>query len=80
MHAHVPLKKKITDRRNAKSYRELERKIQVHNNTDVKKYLTKMLVHHKAHKAKNFAPKTTARQQSVIKARLKFLTQKMFYV
>jgi hypothetical protein len=43
-------------------------------NTD-KKYLTKMEVHYKA---KTSAPKTTARQQSVIKARLKLLTQNFF--
>jgi hypothetical protein len=55
----------------AKSYRELERKIQGHHNA-VKKYLTKKGVHRKA---KKFAIKTTARQQSVIKARLKLLTQ-----
>jgi hypothetical protein len=46
-------------------------KIQVHHNT-VKKYLTKIEVHQKA---KNSAPKTTARQQSIIKARLKLLTR-----
>jgi transposase len=49
--------KKQTAGRNAKSYRELRRKIQVHHNT-VKKYLTKMGVHRKAKKS---APKTTAR-------------------
>jgi hypothetical protein len=47
---------------------------QVHHNT-VKKYFTKMGVHRKAKKS---APKTTARQQSVIKARLKLLTQHCF--
>jgi hypothetical protein len=49
----------------AKSYRELGRKIKFHHNT-VKKYLLKMRVHRKA---KKFAPETTARQQSNIKAR-----------
>jgi hypothetical protein len=66
--------KKQTAGRSAKSYRELGRKIQVHHNT-VKKYLTKMGVHRKAKKS---APKTTVRQQSVIKARLKLLTQNFF--
>jgi DNA-binding transcriptional regulator YhcF (GntR family) len=66
--------KNHTTGRSAKSYRELGQKIQVHHNT-VKKYLTKMGVHHKTKKS---APKTTARQQSVIKARLKLLTQNFF--
>jgi hypothetical protein len=66
--------KKQTVGRSAKSYRELGRKIQVHHNT-VKKYLTKMGVHRKA---KNSSPKTTARQQSVIKARLKLVTPNFF--
>jgi hypothetical protein len=39
------------------------------------KYLTKMRVHRIAKKS---APKTTTRQQSVIKARLKLLTQNFF--
>jgi AraC-like DNA-binding protein len=55
--------KKQTASRSGKSYRELRRKIQVHHNT-VKKYLTKMRVHSKA-------KKSAARQQSIIKARLK---------
>jgi hypothetical protein len=46
----------------------------VHHNT-VKKYLTKMSIHRKAIKT---APKTTERQQSVIKARLKLLTKNIF--
>jgi hypothetical protein len=50
---------------------KMKRKIQVHHNT-VRKYFTKMEIHRKA------APKTTARQQSVIKARLKLLTQNYF--
>jgi hypothetical protein len=66
--------KKQTTGRSAKFYRELGRKIQVHHNT-VKKYLTKKGGHRKAKKS---APKTTARQQSVIKARLKPLTQYFF--
>jgi hypothetical protein len=66
--------KKQTASRSAKLYRELGRKIQVHHNT-VKKYLTKMRVHRKA---KKIAPKTTAHQQSVIKAWLKLLTQNLF--
>jgi DNA-binding transcriptional regulator YhcF (GntR family) len=61
--------KKQTAGRSAKSYRELGWKIQVHHNT-VKKYLTKIRVHRKA--------KKSARQQSVIKARLKLLTQNFF--
>jgi hypothetical protein len=60
--------------RSAKSYRQLGRKIKVHHNT-VKKYWTKMRVHRKAKKS---APKTTARQKTVIKARLKLLTQNYF--
>jgi DNA-binding transcriptional regulator YhcF (GntR family) len=60
--------------RSAKSYRELGRKIQIHHNT-VKKYLTKMEVRRKA---KESAPETTARQQFVIKAGLKLLTQNFF--
>jgi DNA-binding transcriptional regulator YhcF (GntR family) len=59
--------KKQTAGCSAKSYRELGQKIQVHHKT-VKKYFTKMKVHRKAKKS---APKTTARQKSVIKARLK---------
>jgi hypothetical protein len=66
--------KKQTTGRTAKSYRELGQKIQVHHNT-VKKYLTKIEVHCKAQES---PPKTTTRQQSVIKARLKLLTQKNF--
>jgi hypothetical protein len=66
--------KKQTAGHSTKSYRELGRKIQVHHNT-FKKYLTKTRVHRKA---KKFAPKTTSRQQSVIKARLKLLTQIFF--
>jgi hypothetical protein len=66
--------KKQTVCRSAKSYRELGQKIQVNHNS-VKKYLTKMGVHRKA---KKFALKTTAHQQSVIKARLKVLTQNFF--
>jgi hypothetical protein len=66
--------KKQTAGCSSKPHRELGRKIQVHHKT-VKKYSTKMGVHRKA---KKFAPKTTARQQSVIKARLKLLTQIIF--
>jgi DNA-binding transcriptional regulator YhcF (GntR family) len=66
--------KKQTAGRSAKSYRELGRKIQAHHNT-VKKYLKKMEVHRKTQK---LVPKTTAPQQSVIKARLKLLTQNFF--
>jgi hypothetical protein len=66
--------KKQTAGRSAKLYRELGRKIQVHHDTD-KKYLTKMRVHRKAQKP---PPKTTARQQSVIKASLKLLAQNFF--
>jgi hypothetical protein len=64
--------KKQTASRSAKSYHELGRKNQVHHYT-VKKYSTKIGVHRKA--KKKIAPKTTTRQQSVIKARLKLLTQ-----
>jgi hypothetical protein len=53
----------------------LGQKIQVHHNTDVKKYLTKIRVHHTARKS---ALKTTTRKQSVIKARLKLLTRNFF--
>jgi hypothetical protein len=66
--------KKQTAGRSAKSYRELGWKIQVHLKT-VKKYLTKIGVHRKTKKS---APKSTARQQFVIKVRLKFLTQNFF--
>jgi hypothetical protein len=52
-----------------------QQKIKVHHNT-VKKYLTKMGV---LSKAKKSAPKTTARQKSIIKARLKLLTQNFFF-
>jgi hypothetical protein len=68
------LLKKQTAGRSAKSYRELGWKIQVHLNT-VKKYLTKIGVHRKTKKS---ASKSTARQQFVIKVRLKFLTQNFF--
>jgi hypothetical protein len=51
-------------------------KVEVHSKT-VKKYLKKMGVHRKANRS---ALKTTARQQSVIKARLKLLTQNFFSV
>jgi hypothetical protein len=53
----------------------LGRKIQVHHNT-VKKFFDKDGSPHC--KAKKSTPKTTARQQSVIKARLKLLTQNLF--
>jgi hypothetical protein len=52
----------------------LRRKIQVHQNT-AKKYLSTMRFHRKAKKS---VPKTTARQKSVIEARLKLLTQNFF--
>jgi hypothetical protein len=68
--------KKQTAGHSAKSYRALGRKIQVYHNT-VEKYLTKMRVFRKT---ENPAPKTTVRQQSVIKARLKLLTQNIFSV
>jgi hypothetical protein len=58
--------------RSIKSYLQLERKIQAHNNT-VKKSLTKMRVHRKAKKS---TPKTTI--QSVSQAMLKLLTQNFF--
>jgi hypothetical protein len=64
--------KKQTAGRSAKSYRELGWKIQAHHYT-VKKHLTKMGVHHK-----KSVPKTTARQQSFTKTRLKLLTQNFF--
>jgi hypothetical protein len=54
--------------------REFGQKIHVHGNT-IKEYLTKMGVHRNPKKS---APKTTAHQQSVIKARLKLLTQNFF--
>jgi hypothetical protein len=66
--------KKQTTGHSAKAHRGLRQKIPVHHNT-VKKYLTKIRVLTKAEKS---APKTTSRQQSVIKARLKLLTQKFF--
>jgi hypothetical protein len=61
--------KKQTPGCSANSYCESGKKIQVYHNT-VKKYLTKVGVHHR--KAKKSTPKTTTRQ-SVIKARLKLL-------
>jgi hypothetical protein len=64
------LKKQTADR-SAKSYRQSEWKLQAHH----KKYLTEMGVYRKAKKS---TPKTTERQQSVIKARLKLLTQNFF--
>jgi hypothetical protein len=69
--------KKQTAGRSPKSYRELERKIQVHHNT-IKKYLPKMEVHRKSKKS---ALKTTARQQTVIKVRLtqNFFSAKLIY-
>jgi hypothetical protein len=59
-----------------KSYRELRLKIQMHYNT-IKKYLTKIGEYRKAKKS---ATKTTARQQAVIKGRLKLLKQNFFSV
>jgi hypothetical protein len=73
------LRPKLVEKRTAshsrKWHRKLRQKMQVHHNT-VKKYLTKMGVHRKGKKS---APKTTARQQSVIKAKLKLLTQNLIY-
>jgi hypothetical protein len=59
-----------------KSYRELRLKIQIHHNT-VKKYLAKIEEYCKAKKS---VTKTTARQQAVIKGRLKLLKQNFFFV
>jgi hypothetical protein len=70
---HAALKKQ-TAGPSAKSYREFGWKIQVYHNT-VEKYLTNMGVHRKGKKS---APKTTARQQTLIKARLKLQTQNFF--
>lgn len=66
--------KQQTAGRSAKSYSELGRKFKVHRDT-IKMYLTKMGVNRKAKKS---APKTTERQEAVIKARLKLLSLDYF--
>lgn len=62
--------------RSAKSYRELGRKYKVTGNT-IKKYLLDMQVKKKSKKS---APHTTELQESVIKSRLKLLSQNYFSV